>query len=218
MTKTFRKAIMKRSKLKIKFIQERNGKHWSERIGLKESKTRHFSNLNVKDVTKNKRFWKTIKPFFIGKTKNSKTKLKNSNNSILTENFQTIREDEKICKIFNTYFTNVTKGLKLRQVGKTKSFKNEENCGSIKEHFGNGVFSFKPVSKNDIISAIKPYGFQSNLIFPYGLVILSQNTVITVFCFSFTVFSFICEKRFYSFPKTLVFSYIFNISNDIPFQ
>ena len=84
---------------------------------MKESKVRPFNNLNVKDVTKNKRFWRTIKPFFTDKTKNS-------NDIILNENHQTIREDEKICKIFNTYFTNVIKGLKLRQIDKTQSFKN----------------------------------------------------------------------------------------------
>ena len=39
-----------------------------------------INNLSVKDVTENKRFWKTIKPFFTDKTKNS-------NNIILTENF-----------------------------------------------------------------------------------------------------------------------------------
>ena len=39
----------------------------------------------------------TIKPFFSDKTKSS-------NNITLTENYQTLREDEKICKIFNTYF------------------------------------------------------------------------------------------------------------------
>ena len=83
---------------------------------MKETKTRHFNNLNVKDVAENKRFWKTIKTFFADKTKNS-------NNIILTADFQTIREDENICKIFNTYFTNVTKDLKLRQVNKTQSFK-----------------------------------------------------------------------------------------------
>ena len=115
---------------------------------MKESKTGHINNLNVTDVTESKRFWKTKKPFFTDKTKNS-------SNIILTENYQIIREDEKICKTLNTYFTNVTKGLKLRQVDKTLSFKNEESCGLIKEHFGNGSFSFKPVSKNDSISAIK---------------------------------------------------------------
>ena len=37
------------------------------------------------------------------------------------------------------------KGLKLGQID--KSFKNEESGRLIKEHFGNGSFSFKPVSK-----------------------------------------------------------------------
>ena len=113
MTKTLRKAIMKRSKLKNKFNKKRNAKNWSNYKQrnycsnlLKESKTRHFKN-----VTENKRFWKT-KPFFTDK-------IKYSNNIILTENYQFIREDEKICKIFNTYVTSVTKGLKLRQVDKT---------------------------------------------------------------------------------------------------
>ena len=40
---------------------------------------------------------------------------KTTNNIILSENNQTVREDKAICQIFNTYFTNVTKGLKLRQ-------------------------------------------------------------------------------------------------------
>ena len=40
-----------------------------------------------------------------------------------------------MCKIFNNYFTNVTKGLKLLQVDKTQSFENEESCMLIKEHF-----------------------------------------------------------------------------------
>ena len=97
MKKTLRKAIMKRSKLKNKFNKERNKKNWSDYKQqrniclnlLKESKTHHFDNLNVKDLTENKRFWKTIKPFFTDETRNS-------NNIILTENYQTLREDEKI--------------------------------------------------------------------------------------------------------------------------
>ena len=62
MTKTLRKAIMKRSKLRNKFNKERNIENWSEYKRqrnlcsnlLKESKKRHFNNLNVKDVTENK--------------------------------------------------------------------------------------------------------------------------------------------------------------------
>ena len=61
---------------------------------------RHLNILNVKDVTESQHLWKTIKPFFTDKTKNS--------NNILTGNYQTIKENEKICKIFKTDFTNVT--------------------------------------------------------------------------------------------------------------
>ena len=99
---------------------------------LTESKTRHFDNLNIKDITENNCFWKIIKPFCISQTKNS--------NNILNENYQTSREDQKICKTFYTYFTNVTKGLKFRQVHKTQSIENEESYSLIKEHFGNRRF------------------------------------------------------------------------------
>ena len=99
---------------------------------MTESKTRCFDNLNVKDVTEDNRFWKTIKPFHIYEIKNS--------NNILHENYQTIREDEKICKIFYNYFTNVTKGLKSQQVDKTQSIETEGSCRLIKEHFGNRNF------------------------------------------------------------------------------
>ena len=49
----------------------------------------------------------------------------------------------------------LTKGLRDSQADKTQSFKNEESCRLIEEHFGKGSFSFRPVSKNDVISAIK---------------------------------------------------------------
>ena len=81
MTKTLRKEITKRSKLRNNFNEERNIKNWSEYKRqrnlcsnlLKQSKKPHFNNLNVKDVTKNKRFWKTIKPFFTEKNKTTIT-------------------------------------------------------------------------------------------------------------------------------------------------
>ena len=82
MRKTLCKAIMKRSKLRNKFNMGRKAKNWSDYKQqrnhcsnlLKEFKTSHFNNLNIKDVTENKRCWKTLKPFFTDKT--------NSNNII----------------------------------------------------------------------------------------------------------------------------------------
>ena len=87
MTKTLRKAIMKRSKLRNKFNEERNVENWSEFRRkhnicsnlLKQSKKRHFNSRNVKEATENKQFWKTIKLFFTKKTKAT-------NNIVLTEN------------------------------------------------------------------------------------------------------------------------------------
>ena len=99
-------------------------------------------------------------------------KTKSSNNIILTENYQTIREDEKICKVFNTYFTHVTKGINLREVDKAQSFENEGSCRLIKMHFENVSFAFKQASKNDIVSAIK------NL--PSNKVSISNNIPVSV--------------------------------------
>ena len=75
MTKTLRKAIMKRYKLRNKFNEERDIGNWSEYKRqrnlcsnlLKQSKKLHFKSLNVNDVTQNKKFWKTIKPFLTEK-------------------------------------------------------------------------------------------------------------------------------------------------------
>ena len=75
----------------------------------------------------------------------------------MTENNQKVREDKAICEIFNTYFTNVTKGLKLRQVDESQSFENKESCRLIRENYGRGSFSFKSISKDDIIKASKNY-------------------------------------------------------------
>ena len=99
-------------------------------------------------VTENKKFWKTIKPFCTEKNKTT-------NNIILTENNVTVMEDKAIYQIFNIYFTNVTKGLKLRQVDESQSFENEESCRLIRQNYGGESFSFKSISKDYIIEAVK---------------------------------------------------------------
>ena len=77
MTKTLRKAIMKRSKVKNKFNEEKNIENWSQYKRqrnlcsnvLNQPKKRHFNSLNVNDVTESKKLWKTIKTFFTEKNK-----------------------------------------------------------------------------------------------------------------------------------------------------
>ena len=71
---------------------------------------------------------------------------------MLTENNQPAREDKEI---FNTYFKNVIKGLKIRQLDKCQSFENGVSCRLIRDIYGGESFSFKPISKDDIIEAVK---------------------------------------------------------------
>ena len=66
MTKTLRKAIMKKSKWRNKLNEERNIENWSEYKRqrnlwsnlVKLSKKHHFNSVNVQDVTENKTFCK----------------------------------------------------------------------------------------------------------------------------------------------------------------
>ena len=72
MTKELRKEIMLRSKLKNKFNKERNHINWCNYKRqrnrclsiLRKSKKEYFNSLNMKQVSDNKLFWKSVKPFF----------------------------------------------------------------------------------------------------------------------------------------------------------
>ena len=66
MTKELGKAIMKRSQLKNKYNKNRN--YEQERnfcvSFLRKTKKNCFKNVKVQDITDNKKFWKTIPPYF----------------------------------------------------------------------------------------------------------------------------------------------------------
>ena len=69
MTKELGKAIMKRSQLKNKYNKNRN--YEQERnfcvSFLRKTKKNCFKNVKVQDITDNKKFWKTIPPYFSDK-------------------------------------------------------------------------------------------------------------------------------------------------------
>ena len=70
---------MLRSKLKNKFNKERNHMNWcnykrqrNHCLGiLRKTKKEYFNSLNIKQVSDNKLFWTSVKPFFYGKGSNS---------------------------------------------------------------------------------------------------------------------------------------------------
>ena len=72
MTKNLRKAIMHKSKFKNYFNKSRTRENWCNYKTrrnycislLRKKKQQYFKNLNVNDVTDNKTYWRTIKPYF----------------------------------------------------------------------------------------------------------------------------------------------------------
>ena len=75
MTKSLRKAIVLRSRLKNNFNKKRSYENWDNFKKqrnfcvklLRQTKVKYFSDINVKSICDNKKFWTTIKPFFSNK-------------------------------------------------------------------------------------------------------------------------------------------------------
>ena len=65
----------------------------------------YYNSLDIKNITDNKQFWKTIKPFLSEKIKTtSKIKFKDQN--------KIISNDDKVAEEFSTFFENAVKSLK----------------------------------------------------------------------------------------------------------
>ena len=75
MNKTISKEIMKKTRFRNQFLKNRtdeNKRRCTKQRNycvslLRKTKTQYYSNLDEKNVTDNKAFWKTIKPFLSDK-------------------------------------------------------------------------------------------------------------------------------------------------------
>lgn len=85
---------------------------------FRKEKWRYFASLNTKNVIDNKKFWKTIKPFFSDK---SFIQGKVS----LAENNEFLSNNVKIAGLFNEFFSNVVINLEI--IEKTNIKSNIEN-------------------------------------------------------------------------------------------
>ena len=103
MTKELHKAIMKRSRLRNKFLTDRtenNQKNFKLQRNfckklLRTTKKTYYSNLDIKKVTDNKTFWKTIIPLF------SKRHLNGEKISPI-ENGKNISSDTELCNAISS--------------------------------------------------------------------------------------------------------------------
>ena len=115
MTKDLHQAIMKRSKLRNKFLKSRNlsdRKNYTSQRNLckkllKNTKRTYFNNLDIRKVTDNRTFWKTVVPLF-------SNKFSKSEKINLTEGNKTVSNDDELCLVFNNFFTKIVDELKFR--------------------------------------------------------------------------------------------------------
>ena len=76
MNKVLRKAIVTRSKLKRRYNLDRTNINFEKYKKLRslcidrlrKSKKQYFNNIDPKNITNNKKFWKTIRPKFLNKS------------------------------------------------------------------------------------------------------------------------------------------------------
>ena len=71
---------------------------------LRKTKKEFYNNLNVKYITENKLFWKTVKPSFTDKT------LKDERIT-LVENNKVVSDESEFVEIFSKYFGNIVQNL-----------------------------------------------------------------------------------------------------------
>jgi hypothetical protein len=171
MTKTLRKAIMRRSALKNIYMKQktavaerafRKQKNYTNKL-LKKEKKKYFSELDLNKITDNKKFWNTIKPLFSnGSSQSGKI--------TLVEDKEIITDNKEIAETFNNFYADTVsslgiegnKALENNTAGITdpvlKAVKRFEDHPSILEIKKNVTidteFSFSEVTKEEMIIEI----------------------------------------------------------------
>ena len=107
------KAIMDRTRFRNNFLKHRtdeNRKKYSKRNYcvslLRKSKRTYYGNLNEKEVTDNRKLWKTVKPFLSDKCPSNEK-------VILVEEGEIIGKDSEVAEVLNTFFSNIVSNLNI---------------------------------------------------------------------------------------------------------
>ena len=81
---------------------------------LRKTKKEFYNNLNVKCITENKLFWKTVKPSFTDKALKDKR-------ITLVENNKVASDESKLVELFSKYFGNIVQNLGMHGLTNTSS-------------------------------------------------------------------------------------------------
>ena len=115
-TKTLRKAIMRRSEFESNYHKNptkenntscRKQKNYCSRLYKKERK-KYYANLNLNDITDSKKFWRTIKPLFSDKGQQTKQ-------ITLIDKGNIISDDHEVADTFSSMFNNAVNSLNIEE-------------------------------------------------------------------------------------------------------
>ena len=122
MNKLLQKAIMNCSRLLNRYRKEKTEatrsaykrqRNFCVKL-LRKTKKEFYNNLNVKYITKNKLFWKAVKPSFTDKTLRDER-------ITLVENNKVVSDESKLVEIFSKYFGNIVQNLGIDGLTNTSS-------------------------------------------------------------------------------------------------
>ena len=182
--KKISKEIMKRSHLRNKFLNSKSDidrKAYNKQRNIcvtliRQEKKNFYSNLNMRDVTDNKMFWKKVRPLFTDKIQ-TKSKITLIEKKVLKENGkvdeveEVITDDKAIAEIFNEFYVNIVPNLKISMennfdtefvktenpvLNAVNKYKNHPSVIMIKEKIKPiEKFSFFPVQYDDVLRKIR---------------------------------------------------------------
>ena len=167
------KKIMIRTRLRNRFLKNRGNQNrnlFRKQRNLcvsllRKSQKDYFSKLNEKQVTDNKRFWKTVKPFLSNKVQSSeRIDLTDENDSLVTN-------CGNVAKELNSFFSSVVKNLNTPNYESCDDLSENIDHANLKtivkwrkhpsiltitsEHENTSKFSFNFVSKEHVLEEIQ---------------------------------------------------------------
>ena len=166
MTKDLSKEMMTTSRLRNKYLKDKTEENrllYTQQRNkcvslLRKTKINYYGNLNVKEITDNKKFWKTVKPFLSDKSKTS-------DKIHFNENGELLNSESETAEVLNNFFSNIVKDLKIPEYENLDrsfenvedpvlrailNYKNHPSITVIKEKAKNSVFSFYEVVQDKI--------------------------------------------------------------------
>ena len=155
MRKNLHKEIVKRSRLRNKYLKSKSlidrrnyniQRNFCKKL-LTTTKKEYFNNLDTKKITDNKTFWRTVVPTF--SNKNSK-----SDKIILNGEDKTVSDEKELCRTFSTYFANIVSDVQLELLA-INTFQNHPSVVNIKLREFNSTFGFQNTNENEVCKFIK---------------------------------------------------------------